>query len=66
MPESAQFMKKNKNDSSGSSHESSSDISEWEEEAEKEDENGKKEKNVTFDLEDRKLIERSSKLYEWN
>uniref|UniRef100_A0A8C5S7W3 Tubulin tyrosine ligase like 7 n=1 Tax=Laticauda laticaudata TaxID=8630 RepID=A0A8C5S7W3_LATLA len=60
MPESAQFMKKNKNDSSGSSHESSSDISEWEEEAEKEDENGKKEKNVTFDLEDRKLIERSS------
>ncbi|XP_039176949.1 tubulin polyglutamylase TTLL7 [Crotalus tigris] len=63
MPESAQFMKKNKNDSSGSSHESSSDISEWEEEAEKEDENGKKEKNVSFDLEDRKLIERSSRMH---
>ncbi|KAM6458589.1 tubulin polyglutamylase TTLL7 isoform 1-T3 [Liasis olivaceus] len=63
MPESAQFTKKNKNDSSSSSRESSSDISEWEEEAEKEDEHGKKEKNVSFDLEDRKLIERSSRMH---
>ncbi|XP_044288360.1 tubulin polyglutamylase TTLL7 isoform X4 [Varanus komodoensis] len=64
MPESAQFMKKSKNySSSSSSCESSSDISEWEEEAEKEDENVKKEKNVSFDLEDRKLIERSSRMH---
>ncbi|XP_061486508.1 tubulin polyglutamylase TTLL7 isoform X5 [Rhineura floridana] len=59
MPESAQFLKKNKNYSSGSSCESSSEISEWEEEADKEDENAKKERNVSFDVEDRKLIERS-------
>ncbi|KAH0618472.1 hypothetical protein JD844_017707 [Phrynosoma platyrhinos] len=63
MPESAQFMKKNKNYSSGSSCESSSEISEWEEDLEREDENGKKEKNVSFDLEDRKLIERSSRMH---
>ncbi|XP_016850376.1 tubulin polyglutamylase TTLL7 isoform X4 [Anolis carolinensis] len=60
MPESAQFVKKSKNYSSGSSCESSSEMSDWEEEAEKEDENGKKEKNVSFDLEDRKLLERST------
>lgn len=67
MPESAHFMKKNKNYSSASSCESSSEISEWEEDAEREDENVKKEKNVSFDLEDKKLIERSSKLnqYKW-
>ncbi|XP_061486507.1 tubulin polyglutamylase TTLL7 isoform X4 [Rhineura floridana] len=63
MPESAQFLKKNKNYSSGSSCESSSEISEWEEEADKEDENAKKERNVSFDVEDRKLIERSSRMY---
>ncbi|XP_072853979.2 tubulin polyglutamylase TTLL7 isoform X2 [Pogona vitticeps] len=63
MPESAQFMKKNKNYSSGSSCESSSEISEWEEDAEREDENVKKEKNVSFDLEDEKLIERSSRTH---
>ncbi|XP_042319302.1 tubulin polyglutamylase TTLL7 isoform X5 [Sceloporus undulatus] len=63
MPESAQFMKKNKNYSSGSSCESSSETSEWEEDPEREDENGKKEKNVSFDLEDRKLIERSSRMH---
>uniref|UniRef100_A0ACB8F2W3 Tubulin polyglutamylase ttll7 n=1 Tax=Sphaerodactylus townsendi TaxID=933632 RepID=A0ACB8F2W3_9SAUR len=56
MPESAQFLKKN--DSSGSSCESSSDVSEWEEEGEK-DQNEKREKKVTYDLDDRKLIERS-------
>ncbi|XP_016850374.1 tubulin polyglutamylase TTLL7 isoform X2 [Anolis carolinensis] len=63
MPESAQFVKKSKNYSSGSSCESSSEMSDWEEEAEKEDENGKKEKNVSFDLEDRKLLERSSRMH---
>ncbi|XP_062993001.1 tubulin polyglutamylase TTLL7 [Elgaria multicarinata webbii] len=62
MPESSQFLKKNKNFSSGSSCESSSDVSEWEEEAEKED-IVKKEKNVSFDIEDRKLIERSSRMH---
>uniref|UniRef100_A0A8D0E3L1 Tubulin tyrosine ligase like 7 n=1 Tax=Salvator merianae TaxID=96440 RepID=A0A8D0E3L1_SALMN len=61
MPESAQFLKKNKNHSSDSSCESSSELSEWEEEAEKEDENAKKNRNVSFDLEDKKLIERSSR-----
>lgn len=63
MPESAQFMKKYRTDySSGSSCESSSEVSDWEEEVEKEDQNMKKEKKVTYDLEDRQLIERSSKL----
>lgn len=63
MPESAQFLKKN--DSSGTSCESSSDASEWEEEGEK-DQNEKREKKVTYDLEDRKLIERSSKLKKYS
>ncbi|XP_015274875.1 PREDICTED: tubulin polyglutamylase TTLL7 [Gekko japonicus] len=60
MPESAQFLKKN--DSSGTSCESSSDVSEWEEEGEK-DQNEKRQKKVTYDLEDRKLIERSSRMH---
>ncbi|KAL8178395.1 UNVERIFIED_CONTAM: Tubulin polyglutamylase ttll7 [Gekko kuhli] len=59
MPESAQFLK---NDSSGTSCESSSDVSEWEEEGEK-DQNEKRQKKVTYDLEDRKLIERSSRMH---
>lgn len=59
MPESAQFSKKH--DSSGTSCESSSDVSEWEEEGEK-DQDEKREKKVTYVLEDRKFIERSSKL----
>ncbi|XP_034978532.1 tubulin polyglutamylase TTLL7 isoform X1 [Zootoca vivipara] len=63
MPESAQFLKKTGNNSSGSSCESSSDLSEWEEEPEKEYENAKKERNVSFDVEDRKLIERSSRMH---
>ncbi|XP_066479776.1 tubulin polyglutamylase TTLL7 isoform X2 [Tiliqua scincoides] len=64
MPESAQFMRKYRNDySSGSSCESSSEVSEWEEEVEKEDQNMKKEKKVSYDLEDRQLIERSSRMH---
>ncbi|XP_053099181.1 tubulin polyglutamylase TTLL7 isoform X3 [Hemicordylus capensis] len=62
MPESAQLMKKQRHYSSGSSSESSSDVSEWEEEAEKDDQNVKKEKKVSYDLEDRQLIERSSRM----
>lgn len=62
MPESSNFLKKRKDDSSESSCESSSEISEWDEEAKKEDQNEKKEKKVTYDIEDRKLIERSGKL----
>lgn len=64
MPESSQFMKKQRNDySTSSSCESSSEVSDWEEEVEKEEDNMKKEKKVSYDLEDRQLIERSSK---WN
>lgn len=63
MPESAQTIKKHKNYSSESSCDSSSNMSEWEEETEKEYHNEKKEKKVTYDLEENKYkpLERSGK-----
>ncbi|XP_019386742.1 PREDICTED: tubulin polyglutamylase TTLL7 isoform X2 [Crocodylus porosus] len=65
MPESAQTIKKHKNYSSESSCDSSSNMSEWEEEAEKEYHNEKKEKKVTYDLEENKYksLERSGRIH---
>ncbi|KYO36794.1 tubulin polyglutamylase TTLL7 isoform A [Alligator mississippiensis] len=65
MPESAQTIKKHKNYSSESSCDSSSNMSEWEEETEKEYHNEKKEKKVTYDLEENKYkpLERSGRIH---
>ncbi|XP_065265393.1 tubulin polyglutamylase TTLL7 [Emys orbicularis] len=62
MPESSQTLKKQRNYSSESSCDSSSNTSEWEEETEKEDHNEKKEMKVSYELEENKykLLERSS------
>ncbi|NXQ18062.1 TTLL7 polyglutamylase, partial [Peucedramus taeniatus] len=64
MPESAQSLRKPKNYSSDSSCDSGSSVSESGEETEKEDHNEKKEKKVSYDLEENKYksLERSGKL----
>ncbi|NXG03417.1 TTLL7 polyglutamylase, partial [Sakesphorus luctuosus] len=64
MPESAHSLRKPKNHSSDSSCDSGSSVSESGEETEKEDHNEKKEKKVSYDLEENKYksLERSGKL----
>lgn len=64
MPESAQPSRKLKNYNSDSSCDSGSSMSESGEETEKEDHNEKKEKKVSYDLEENKCksLERSGKL----
>ncbi|NXD19009.1 TTLL7 polyglutamylase, partial [Spelaeornis formosus] len=64
MPESAHSLKKPRNHNSDSSCDSSSSVSESGEETEKEDHNEKKEKKVSYDLEENKYksLERSGKL----
>ncbi|NXU89112.1 TTLL7 polyglutamylase, partial [Xiphorhynchus elegans] len=64
MPESAHSLRKPKNHSSDSSCDSGSSVSESGEETEKEDHNEKKEKKVSYDLEENKhkSLDRSSKL----
>lgn len=64
MPESAHPLRKPKNHSSDSSCDSDSSLSESGEETEKEDHNEKKEKKVSYDLEENKYksLERSGKL----
>ncbi|NXV07609.1 TTLL7 polyglutamylase, partial [Cettia cetti] len=64
MPESGHSSRKPKNHSSDSSCDSGSSMSESEEETEKEDHNEKKEKKVSYDLEENKYksLERSGKL----
>ncbi|NXO73811.1 TTLL7 polyglutamylase, partial [Phainopepla nitens] len=64
MPESAQSLRKPKNYSSDSSCDSDSSVSESGQETEKEDHNEKKEKKVSYDLEENKYksLERSGKL----
>lgn len=64
MPESAQPLRKLKNYNSDSSCDSGSSMSESGEETEKEDHNEKKEKKVSYDLEENKYksLERSGKL----
>ncbi|NXC06326.1 TTLL7 polyglutamylase, partial [Orthonyx spaldingii] len=66
MPESAHSLRKPKNLSSDSSCESGSSVSESGEETEKEDHNEKKEKKVSYDLEENKYksLERSGKLHD--
>ncbi|XP_027686685.2 tubulin polyglutamylase TTLL7 isoform X1 [Chelonia mydas] len=65
MPESSQTLKKQRNYSSESSCDSSSNTSEWEEETEMEDHNEKKEMKESYELEENKykLLERSSRLH---
>uniref|UniRef100_U3JTZ5 Tubulin tyrosine ligase like 7 n=1 Tax=Ficedula albicollis TaxID=59894 RepID=U3JTZ5_FICAL len=64
MPESAQSLRKPKNHSSDSSCDSDSSLSESGEETEKEDHNEKKEKKVSYDLEENKYksLERSGRM----
>ncbi|KAM7046737.1 tubulin polyglutamylase TTLL7 isoform 1-T2 [Acridotheres tristis] len=64
MPESAHSLRKPKNHSSDSSCDSDSSLSESGEETEKEDHNEKKEKKVSYDLEENKYksLERSGRM----
>ncbi|XP_009956808.1 PREDICTED: tubulin polyglutamylase TTLL7-like [Leptosomus discolor] len=64
MPESAQLLRKLKNYNSDSSCDSGSSMSESGEETEKEDHNEKKEKKVSYDLEENKYksLERSGRM----
>ncbi|NXO24231.1 TTLL7 polyglutamylase, partial [Cisticola juncidis] len=64
MPESTHSLRKPRNHSSDSSYDSGSSVSESGEETEKEDHNEKKEKKVSYDLEENKYksLERSGKL----